>query len=162
LPFQQSQWGGRLGGPIIKSKAFFFLDGERTKQDSANPIVISGPLAPFSGSWTQPFRETDLLGKADYTLGKVRLFYRFTMFSNSLAADAGYGFSVYDNKDWTHNHVVGADFNTGTFTHSIRFSYLKFQNKITDATLGSALPLANLGVTLHIGQFFSGPNLLAS
>jgi len=161
LPFQQSQWGGRLGGPIIKSKAFFFLDGERTKQDSANPIVISGPLAPFTGSWSEPFRETDLLGKADYTLGKVRLFYRFTMFSNSLAANAGYGFSVYDNKDWTHNHVVGADFNTGTFTHSIRFSYLKFQNKITDATLGSALPLANLGVTLHIGQFFSGPNLLA-
>lgn len=161
LPFQQSQWGGRVGGPVIKNKAFFFLDAERTKQDSANPIVISGPLSPLSGSWSQPFRETELLGKADYTLGKVRLFYRFSMFSNTLAANAGYGFSVYDNKDWTHNHVVGADFNTGTFTHSIRFSYLKFQNKIADATIGSSLPLANLGVTLHIGQFFSGPNLLA-
>lgn len=161
LPFQQQQWGGRLGGPVIKDKLFFFLDGERTKQDSANPIVITGPLSPFSGNWAQPFRETDLLGKADYTLGKVRLFYRFSFFTNTLAADAGYGFSVYDNKDWTRSHVVGADFNTGSFTHSIRFSYLKFQNKITDATKGSSLPLANLGVTLHIGQFFSGPNLLA-
>lgn len=163
LPFQQSQFGGRVGGPVIKDKFFFFLDGERTKQDSANPIVITGPLAPFSGSWTQPFRESDLLGKADYTLGhNAHLFYRYTYFANTLAADANYGFSIYNNKDYTRDHVVGFDFNTGSFTHSIRFSYLKFQNQIVDATTGStSLPLANLGVTLHIGQFFSGPNLLA-
>ena len=161
LPFQQSQWGGRIGGPVIKDRLFFFLDGERTKQDSVTPLVITGPLSPWSGNFPQPFRETDLLSKVDYTVDKIRFFYRYTYFQNFLAADAGYGYSLYGNKDFTRNQVVGADFNTGKFTHSIRFSYLKFQNKIADATTGSSLPLANLGVTLHIGSFFSGPNLLA-
>ena len=58
-----------------------------------------------------------------------------------LLATFGLGFSVYDNKDVTRQHVVGLDFSTGSLTHSIRFSYLKFQNQIVDATLStSSLP----------------------
>ncbi len=38
---QRSQYGARLGGPIIKNKLFFFGDGERTKQDSFAPVVLS-------------------------------------------------------------------------------------------------------------------------
>src|SRR5215469_4587395 len=37
LPFQRSQYGGNFGGPIMKNKLFFFMDGERTKQDSFAP-----------------------------------------------------------------------------------------------------------------------------
>src|SRR5205807_9025264 len=36
-PFQRSQFGGNLGGPIKKDKLFFFLDAERTKQDLHAP-----------------------------------------------------------------------------------------------------------------------------
>src|SRR6202795_2703878 len=36
-PFQRSQYGGRLGGPIIKNKFFYFLDGERTLQHEQAP-----------------------------------------------------------------------------------------------------------------------------
>ena len=92
------------------------------------------------------------------------LFYRFSYFKNLLGATFGSGYSLYDNKDITRNHVVGMDFNTGTFTHSIRFSFLKFQNQIVDATTGnSALPFDNLGAEIFMGAtgLVAGPNPLA-
>jgi hypothetical protein len=163
-PFQREQFGGKVGGPIIKSKLFFFLDGERTKQDAFAVVNLNGtPYAGFNGGFSQPFRENNLLGKADYTFGNgAKAFYRYSYFSNSLFATFGLGFSVYDNKDVTRNHVVGLDFNTGSFSHSIRFSYLKFQNQIVDATFGNkSLPDCCTGLELSSGSFFVGPNLLA-
>jgi hypothetical protein len=58
--------------------------------------------------------------------------------------------------------MVGVDFNTGSFSHSIRFSYLKFQNQIIDATTGnSALPFDDLHAELFAANLVAGPNLLA-
>jgi hypothetical protein len=161
---QRSQYGGRLGGPVIKNKLFFFLDGERTKQDSLAPVVLTGtPYESNGAGFSQPFREDNLIGKVDYNLGNgAKAFYRFSYFKNSLLATFGLGFSVYDNKDVTRQHVLGYDFNTGSFSHSIRFSYLKFQNQIVDATVGNnSLPYCCTGLELSSGSFFTGPNLLA-
>lgn len=164
-PYQRSQYGADLGGPIIKNKLFFFGDGERTKQDTQSPVPISYPFQIYSGSFSDPFREDNLMGRLDYQLTKsARLFYRYSYFKNLLGATFGFGYSVYDNKDITRNHVVGVDFNTGPFTHSIRFSYLKFQNQIVDATIGnSALPFSNLGAEIFMGAtgLVAGPNFLA-
>jgi hypothetical protein len=162
--FQRSQYGGRLGGPIIKNKFFYFLDGERTLQHGQAPVLVGAPFNQYSGYFNAPFTEDDLLAKADYQLTQsAHLFYRFSYFKNSLLANAGLGFSVYDNKNITRSHVIGVDFNSGSFTHSIRFEYLKFQNQIVDATLGSSLPLANYPVEIQMGStgLFTGPNFLA-
>jgi hypothetical protein len=159
---QRDQYGARLGGPVIKNKLFFFGDGERTKQNSFAPVNLTG--TPFtSGGFTQPFIEDNLIGKLDYNLSNgAKAFYRYSYFKNSLFATFGLGFSVYDNKDITRQHVVGLDFSSGNFTHSIRASYLKFQNQIVDATLGdNSLPYCCTGLEISAGSFFVGPNLLA-
>lgn len=162
-PFQRHQFGGRFGGPIIKDKLFFFIDGERTKQDLRAPVSQPDPFSAFSGGFQDPFRETETIDRLDYNLTKsARLFYRFSYFQNSLFATFfPSSFQVYANKNYTRSHALGLDFTTGRFTHSIRFEYLKFQNEISDVTIGSTLPLANLGVSLFIGNLATGPNLLA-
>jgi len=163
--FQREQFGGSVGGAIIKNKLFFFADGERTKQDSFASVILTGtPFASVGSGFTQPFRESNLLGKVDYNFGNgAKAFYRYSYFANSLFATFGFGFSVYDNKDYTRTHVMGVDFNTGSFSHSIRYSYLKFQNQIVDAALtNNALPFCCNGLQVtDTSGFSSGPSFLA-
>jgi len=64
-PSQRSQYGGRFGGPIIRSKFFYLIDGERTLQHEQAPVLIAQPFQQYSGSFTSPFRETDLMAKAE-------------------------------------------------------------------------------------------------
>lgn len=155
-PFRRSQFGGRFGGPILKNKLFFFLDAERTRQDEFSPVPVASPFQAFSGGFTSPFREGNLLGRADYqSTHGAHLFYRYSLYQGSLFATQGSGFQVYDTKNITRAHVIGADFSTSSFTHALRFEYLEFGNQIVDKTKGSDLPLANLGLEL----FMIGPGL---
>jgi len=165
-PYQRNQFGGRLGGAIIKNKLFFFMDYERTKQDEFAPVVYAAPFQNFSGGFASPFRENEPMGRLDWqATNNLRLFYRFNYYS-TLNTSTYYSssFQLYHSKNYTRNHVVGADFTTGggQFTHTIRFSVLHFENNIGDAVVGSSLPLANLGLNLDVQNGpQTGPNILA-
>jgi hypothetical protein len=163
-PFQRSQYGGRIGGPIVKSKFFYFLDGERTLRHQLSPVLVAAPFQQYSGHFVSPFRENSFMAKLDYQLRSyAHFFYRFSYFDNSFSTNGGLGFSVYDGHNVTRNHVAGADFNTGTsniFSHSFRFEFLTTERRIKDATVGSSLPFAQLPVALQMGnsQMDTGPS----
>ena len=171
--FQRNQFGGDLGGPILKDKLFFFIDAERNKQALVDPVIPGGLFGGLAGNFVSAFPDTETLGKLDYTSGKLHMFYRFSFEQNrSTLPFIPNSFQPFANVNHSRNHVVGADFNTGAFTHSLRFEYSKFQNGITDAVIGSNIFNPGGAIELAIGQdpfcltagaddFCSGPNFLA-
>jgi hypothetical protein len=160
--YQRNQEGGDIGGAIIKDKLFFFADGERTLQHAGAGVAPAGNFAKFAGNFPSPFKEGDLLGRVDFQATKsLHLFYRYGYFSNYLVPAFGPpSFSFFANKDITRNHVLGADWTNGPWTHSVRFEYLKFQNAITDAVRGSGEPFADFPVAMQflVSNLATGPS----
>jgi hypothetical protein len=164
--FQRSQFGGDVGGPIIKDKLFFFIDGERTLQHASAGVLVSPPFNDLTSTFPAPFHETDLIGRVDWQVTKtIHAFGRFSFFQNEAVDSFGGAstFSFFGNRDRTKNVVGGVDFTTGSYTHSFRAEYLKFVNVLGDAVLGSGVPFSDLPVsTIFEGTgLATGPSFLA-
>jgi hypothetical protein len=172
-PFQRNNFGGNLGGPIIKDKLFFFADAERLKQDQIAPVGNQAPFAGLNGGFSSPFRDTEGVAKLDWHINdNYSMFYRFSYEQNrSVRGFIPNSFQPFANVNNTPVHVVGLNFQTGSFTHAIRFGFTKFRNGITDATQSGVFnPLPDISLTLGadalclsggVDLFCSGPNLLA-
>jgi hypothetical protein len=178
-PFQREQFGGNLGGAIIKDKLFWFLDGERTKQNLGAAEPFSAPFDTLNTTFVEPYREFMSDERVDWNIkGNARAFYRFNFDQNSDSRPYGSASSLqgFKNADHTVTHAVGIDFSTGAYSHSIRFEYLKFRNGIGDGTssitAGPDNPIPGLGINIGApilgncviskgGAYCGGPNLLA-
>ena len=173
LYFQRNNFGGFLGGPIIKDKLFFFADVERLKQDLSDPVASAGPFSSLTGSFNSPFRDTEGIAKLDWHVSEnVKVFGRFSYEQNSsVKGFIPNSFQPFANVNHTPVYVGGVDFNSGTFTHQFRFGFTKFRNGITDATKSGIFnPDPLLSITMGpdpvcltggVDSFCSGSNLLA-
>lgn len=174
-PFQRNQFGGNLGGALIKDKLFFFIAAERVKQELTGPVIPSFPFASLAGFFNSPFRENEASGRLDWQIkpSNYHFFYRFTFDANrDIAPSLPNTFQPFANVNHNPVHAVGLDFTTGSYTHSIRIGYMKFRNNITDAVAGSNIfnpaPQLELAIgndpyclTAGLDVFCSGPNYLA-
>jgi len=161
-PFQRNQFGGSVGGPILKDRLFFFASAERIKQDASAPVLVAPPFDKYTGNYNAGFKDTYSAGRVDYNEPHgIHMFFRLGYEVNAAASTFGLGYARYANRDNTPAYVGGADFVTGSnLTHSIRWSYLKFHNLISDSSSG--LPDAVPGVLLRgAGGLWTGPNYLA-
>ena len=171
--FQRNQAGGSVGGRIIKDKLFFFVNAENNNQNLQQPVVPGAPFTSLAGSFHSPYRETDGVGKIDWTPGKYRVFYRFAYDQNSSVLPfLPNAFQTFANSNHARSHAVGIDFRQGGFEHSIRLGYMKFQDVLNNAVSNSSIFNPAPGIALAIGGdpncltpgldvFCSGPNILA-
>jgi Carboxypeptidase regulatory-like domain len=163
-PFSRDNYGGRLGGPLLKDKLFWFMSYERQKQAGAiTASVPAGTLTGFSGSFLAP--EDEHLGNArlDYNFtNNHHFFYKYTHDDNfGVTGFGGVGFSAFANKNSANAHVVGWDYTKGAWTNGIRFSFVKFVNGIVDANSAAGTPQPPEPVQINItglGGFVYGPN----
>jgi hypothetical protein len=172
--YNRKQYGVNLGGPIIKDKLFAFSSWERTTQDLITTVNPTAPFNTLKGNFNAPFHDQQFLGRLDYNFtSSIRAFFKFGYEQNrNVASYIPNTYSPFANVDNTPAYAGGLDFNTGTFTHSIRVGYFKFRNGIADATAGTTIVNPAPPLTLVIGNvstactisgdlFCSGPNILA-
>jgi hypothetical protein len=74
-PFDQKQWGGTAGGPIVRNRTFFFASFERTGIRASNLVTIQQEAATLlnglgfpveRGNVPYAIDRTELLGKVDH------------------------------------------------------------------------------------------------
>jgi hypothetical protein len=153
--YQRNHFGGSVGGPIVKDKAFFFINAERIKQGLSVPLAPPAPFDNLPHTYPATFKDTMSMGKLDWHIKPdMNLFYRFTYEWNGDVRAYGATYQPFANRDNTPAHGVGWDFSTGQFNHSFRFGYLKFQNHIADAVTGNPgiyNPGAPAGIAIRVG-----------
>ncbi|HEY4356533.1 MAG TPA: carboxypeptidase regulatory-like domain-containing protein [Acidobacteriaceae bacterium] len=168
-PFQRNQFGGSVGGPILKDKLFFFGNSERIKQDSGSAAnlgtLFAGSIGASHPTVPSPYRETYSTVRLDYNGPHgIHMFARGNYNVNSVASNFGDGYWLYANRDNTPGLAGGVDFAAGRFTHSFRGSYEKFHNLIADSTAGNSSIYNGIpGYAFYFSaqHLFSGPNYLA-
>jgi hypothetical protein len=162
-PFRRQQVGYHVGGPIVKDKLFFFSNWERTYQ-STQGIVTSGDFPNIlDGTVSLPVGIRYTTHRLDWNAtDRLRVFYRHS-YDDNLATGGG-GASPFQNVDWTNVHAIGADISGARLTHSFRFGYVNFNNRIQSQELDPFnfnLTPQGIPYQLNVGDLSLGPNGLA-
>lgn len=108
LPMDQSQYGGSLGGPLLKDRTFYFANVEQRRLDQSGLTTVSpenvtsvnahlaavgyaGPLVT-TGIYPNPVDSTNLLAKVDHQVnGRDQLSLRYGLYDVSSTNSRGAG-----------------------------------------------------------------------
>jgi hypothetical protein len=129
-PFNRNQFGGDIGGPIIKDRAHFYAAYERTQTSSSFTIFTSAPqfYGSNQGTFNQPLSDQMLTGRFDYQINNDQsTFVRYAQEWNKLTFQ-GCGGSFdqfcYDGLIPRHSLVAGHTWMISpTVVNDFRFQY---------------------------------------
>ncbi len=152
--YRRWQFGGSVGGPIIKDKLHYFAAFERTQQDTFQSVNTRGLFPSEDGVYSTPYRETLFTTKVNATLSPSSyLSVRYGRNENSqpYGVDpqtpvSGWGESSnkFNSVNVNHNWVLGS-----TGLNEFIFQYADFGNNIT---ANSSDPTQNFPNGVSVGQ----------
>jgi outer membrane receptor protein involved in Fe transport len=152
--YRRYQYGGSVGGPIVRNKVHYFGAFERTQQDTFQIVNTEGLFPGEDGTFSTPYRETLVTAKGTMNLNPQHyLSVRYGRNQNSQPYGAGpqsppsnWGTSEnrFNSINLNHNWVVGA-----SGLNEAIFQYADFRNSIG---ANSGDPTQNFPNGVSIGQ----------
>jgi outer membrane receptor protein involved in Fe transport len=170
--YTRQQFGGSIGGPLKKDRAFLFfaINREREHQLQAEDTTSFSELTkaqPFFGSLDKPsptiprpFFETRYNGRADYTFSpRESAYISYTSQANNSLNDQSNGTGDLNNGNFTVNHLQIANFTVNsllsdTTVNTATFGW-QYWNNLIASNISSPLvtfPNASFGTNTNVPQ----------
>jgi hypothetical protein len=169
-PLQTRQYGGNFGGPILKSKASFFVDFDKRDVDDQALIVATvldanNNITGFNQTVAIPSRRTSFSPRVDYAINQNHtLIARYNYSKNSRVDGVG-GFSLpsraYDRGNSEHSiQLTETAIINKTIVNEVRF---QFEHATTFQNADNSIPTVDVqeaftGGGSQVGQSHSGEN----
>jgi hypothetical protein len=134
--YRRNQFGGSVGGPLVKDRAHFFAAVERTNQDTTQAVTTRNLFPAQDGVYATPYRETLFTGKATANLTpRQYLTVRYGRNNNSQPYGAT-PLSTPDNWGDSTNRFNSVNLNhnlslSGSKFNELVFQYADFDNHIS-------------------------------
>ncbi|HKT46376.1 MAG TPA: TonB-dependent receptor, partial [Candidatus Acidoferrales bacterium] len=169
--YSRQQFGGSLGGPILKNKlfGFFALEREREHQGleetgtSFNELSLAqqnGLAADPASVIPRPFFETRYNGRLDWTINRNNNAYlSYNSQANNSLNDQSDGTGDLTNGNFTKNHMQLANFTLNSNLNSTTINQFtlgyQFWNNLIDSNISAPLvtfPNASFGTNTNVPQ----------
>ena len=157
--YQRYQFGGSLGGPIVRDRAHYFGAYERTHQDTRQVVNTLGAFPAEDGIFDVPFREDLLTGKFTATIGtRQHLSVRYGRDQNSQPSGAtpttahsawATSSNNFDSVNLNHNWIVGST--------ALNEAVIQYSDFVNDIPANSAGPSYQLTNNVRIGTSVFAP-----
>jgi Carboxypeptidase regulatory-like domain len=156
--YQQARGGVSIGGPFVRNRLFWFGGWEKSALE--NTWRYTTPLFPqIDATQNVPTSIRYAYGHADWNVRSgVHAFYG--LISESNLTTGGSLTEPYSNVNWAAGHTAGLDLTGAVWSHSFRFGFVNYNNRIVNTEFAIPAPrtLQGLPYLLSVGSYVVGPH----
>ena len=168
-PYERQQFGGSIGGPIVKDKLFVFFAIERNREQTSvaeNPLsfaelTLAQPIGAVpAATIPTPFFETRYNGRMDWRMtDKHSAYISYSSQANDGLNDQSDLTGDLTNGNFTINHMQAANFTvnsllTPSLVNQFTFGF-QYWNNLIDSHISAPLvtfPSASFGTNTNVPQ----------